>query len=165
MVELCKSDETYACNTTLNTTEIILESKLKKTLAILLSVSIFSAGCAHRTPNPVQVSQLGDDTKSCRSLLNEMEETKAQIGIADGDGNMQIGKNVLLGVAGAFLIVPWFFMDLGNAATVEQRAAQSRGKRLAAIYEDRNCAKTEKELLEANTPTPVVPVKTEISAK
>ena len=50
------------------------------------------------------------------------------------------------------------------ALPVEQRAAQSRGKRLAAIYEDKNCAKVEKDLLEASAKTQAADtqVKTEI---
>lgn len=118
---------------------------MKKMLAVLLSVTILSAGCANRTANPIQVAQVGDETKSCRSIINEIEETKGLISTADSDGNVQVGKNVLLFAAGLFIIVPFFFMDLSNASTVEQRAAQSRLKRLAALQEDRSCmvAKTE----------------------
>lgn len=97
------------------------------------------AGCASTTANPVQVAQYGDDTKSCRAIYNEMEDMRAQITTSSGEGNTQVAKNVGLGVAGALLIVPWFFMDLGNAHTVEEKAAAARLKRLAALYEDKQC--------------------------
>jgi len=35
--------------------------------------------------------------------------------------------------------VPWFFMDVGNAATVEEKAAQARYLRLQQIQVDRKC--------------------------
>jgi hypothetical protein len=81
------------------------------------------SGCAHTTANPVQVAQIGDESKSCRAIINELEEMKALVLSTESDGNVKMTKNVGLGVVGAFLLVPWFFMDLGNAPTVEQKAA------------------------------------------
>ena len=60
--------------------------------------------------------------------------------IAQGDKNKQVGTNAALGVAGFFLIVPWFFMDLGGAATAEQKAAQARFKRLEQMKIDKKCS-------------------------
>jgi len=104
-----------------------------------LAVTTFLAGCVHTTPNPVQLSQIGDETKSCRALENEMQEMQNTVGTADSDKNGQVGKNVALGVTGAFLLVPLFFMDTSDAHSVEAKAALQRRKRLQAIYEDKNC--------------------------
>jgi len=68
--------------------------------------------------------------------MQQMINTKTA---AEGDRNSQIGANVLLGVAGAFLIVPWFFMDTSNAHTVEEKAAQARYLRLQQMQADRKC--------------------------
>ncbi|MDC7692645.1 hypothetical protein [Vogesella indigofera] len=110
-----------------------------KKIAISLVIAALLNGCANTTANPVQLAQVGDETKSCRAIINEMQEMKDSALTAEGDRNKQVGSNVALGVAGAFLIVPWFFMDTGNAATVEQKAAQARYKRLKAMGEERNC--------------------------
>jgi hypothetical protein len=107
---------------------------------IFIAVASIISGCVHTVANPVQVAQIGDESKSCRAIVNEIEEMKALILSTQSEGNVKTAKNVGLGVAGAFLLVPWFFMDLGNAPTVEQKAAQARIKRLTALYEDKKCA-------------------------
>ncbi len=96
-------------------------------------------GCASRSPNPIPVAQVGDETKTCDAITNEMQQMVDAKLIAEGDGNTQVGKNVALGITGVFLIVPWFFMDLGNASTVEQRAAQARFQRLQQMAVDKKC--------------------------
>ncbi|MBP4051506.1 hypothetical protein [Chromobacterium violaceum] len=124
---------------------------MKKITAVFAMVTIL-AGCAHQTANPIQLAQIGDETKSCRTIQNEMQDMQNQMLEKQGDGNAQVGKNVALGVAGAFLIVPWFFMDLGNAATVEQKAVQARYKRLQSMAEDKHCT------LDAQTAQGTTPV-------
>lgn len=57
------------------------------------------------------------------------------------------GQNVALGVAGAFLLVPWFFMDFKEAEQTEYEAYRQRYNNLAMIAMDKNCGiKTEKFL-------------------
>ena len=110
-----------------------------KIIAFILSISIFVSGCASSVAVPVPVAQVGDETKSCDAIANEMQGmVTAQI-MADSDKDKQIGKNAALGVAGLFLIVPWFFMDLGGAATAEQKAAKARYDRLQQMQADRKC--------------------------
>jgi hypothetical protein len=113
----------------------------KKTiLATLLALSVVNAGCVSSTANPVPVAQVGDDTKSCDAIINEMQQMINARLQADGDRNSQVAGNVALGVLGAFLLVPWFFMDTSNAHTVEERAAQARFDRLQQMAIDRKCS-------------------------
>jgi hypothetical protein len=115
---------------------------MKKIVALLLIASISLMGCASKTPNPIPIAQVGDETKSCDAIANEMQQMNDTKLMAEGDGDSQVGKNVALGITGIFLIVPWFFMDLGNAATVEQKAAQARYQRLQQMAIDKKCPKT-----------------------
>jgi hypothetical protein len=85
------------------------------------------------------MSQVGDDTMSCRTIENQMQDMQNQIRESDSDGNGQVAKNVALGVTGALLLVPWFFMDTSDAHSVEGKAAAARYKRLTALYEDKGC--------------------------
>ncbi|PRP71266.1 hypothetical protein BUE93_07730 [Chromobacterium amazonense] len=89
--------------------------------------------------NPIQLAQVGDESKSCRAIANEMQEMQNLALEKQGDSTTQTGKNVALGLAGAFLVVPWFFMDTGNANDVEQKAAQMRYRRLQAMAEEKGC--------------------------
>lgn len=70
---------------------------------------------AHAT---VSLAQAGDDAKTCEGTANEVQQMVNARIAPEGDRNAQIETNVLLGIADAFLIVPWFFMDVGNAHTV-----------------------------------------------
>lgn len=125
-------------------------------LIAALSTAAFLSACVHSTPNPVPVAQAGDDIMSCMSLENEMADMQAQQATSDSKGNGQVAKNVGLGVAGAFLLVPLFFMDTSDAHSVEARAAQARYKRLNNLYMDKGCVPPGKgatPTVEAATPT------------
>jgi hypothetical protein len=113
---------------------------MKKILAVILIASIFSAGCASTPANPVPVAQVGDDTKTCDAITNEMQQMISAQQMAASDKNTQVGSNVALGVTGIFLLgIPWFFMDLGGAASAEQKAAKARYDRLQQMQVDRKC--------------------------
>lgn len=114
---------------------------MKKCIAFCLVVAIATVGCATTPANPVPIAQVGDETKPCDAIVNEMQQMISAQQMAAGDKNTQIGSNVALGVSGFFLLgIPWFFMDLGGAATVEQKAAQARYQRLQQMAIDRKCA-------------------------
>ena len=116
---------------------------MKKLLAVVLIASIFSAGCASTVANPVPVAQVGDETKTCDAIANEMQKMVTAQVTADGDKDKQIGTNAALGVTGIFLLgIPWFFMDLGGAATAEQKAARARYERLEQMQIDKKCPAT-----------------------
>lgn len=127
--------------------------KINKFVAILLIASIICSGCAHTTANPVQVAQPGDDTKGCDAITNEMQQMVEAKVTAEGDRNKQVAGNVALGVAGIFLIVPWFFMDTGNAATVEEKAAQARYQRLNQMQIDKRCPATPYQAASTDQPS------------
>lgn len=113
---------------------------MKKTIASLLIVSMVTVGCASTPANPVPVAQVGDDTKTCDAITNEMQQMINAQQLASGDQNTQVGTNVALGVSGIFLLgIPWFFMDLGKTASVEQKAALARFQRLQQMAVDKKC--------------------------
>lgn len=65
----------------------------------------------------------------------------------DSELNGQIAKNSALGVTGAFLLVPLFFMDTSDAKTVEGKAAKERFKKLQQLYADKKCESESNHLL------------------
>ena len=111
---------------------------MKKPICLLLAVSLTISACGGRPANPVMVEQYGDDRRSCKALEMEMSNTQQEIQqlIPQTD---KTGKNVALGVAGWFLIVPWFFMDLSQSEQIEVNALRQRYNHLAIIAEDKRC--------------------------
>jgi hypothetical protein len=112
---------------------------MNKIIAVLLAVSIITTGCASTPANPIPIAQVGDETKPCDAIINEMQQMITAQDKAAADREKQIGTNVALGITGAILIVPWFFMDLGATATVEQKAAAARYQRLQQMAVDKKC--------------------------
>ena len=110
---------------------------LKQTTA-LFTVICMLAACGGRAANPVMTNQYGDDRKSCKALEMEMNNTQGEIQRLIPDTE-KTGKNVALGVAGAFLLVPWFFMDLSQSEQIEVNALRQRYNTLAIIATDKNC--------------------------
>jgi hypothetical protein len=114
-----------------------------KIIAFILSISIFVSGCASSVAVPVPVAQVGDDTKSCDAIANEMQSMVTAQVEADSNRDKQVGTNAALGVTGIFLLgIPWLFMDLGGAASAEQKAAKARYDRLQQMQVDRKCPAT-----------------------
>lgn len=105
---------------------------------VILSVFVVSA-CGGRTASPVMIAQYGDDQKSCKALQFEMANAQGEIQrlLPQSD---KTGKNVALGVAGWFLLVPWFFMDFKNAEQVEYEAYRQRYNHLASVAMSKNCS-------------------------
>ena len=105
-----------------------------------VTASLISVGCTTSVPNAVPVAQAGDSTLSCDAIVNEMQQMVAAQLQANGDKNRQTGTNAALGVAGLFTLgIPWFFMNIGDTPTIEERAAKARYDRLQQMGVDRNC--------------------------
>ncbi len=121
--------------------------KYQAAIAIWLTVSLALAGCAHNTANPVPVAQIGDETRGCQSIYQEIQQMQMLINTSESESGQQSAKNTVLGVTGVFLIVPWFFMDLGNAPKIERKAAQARLDRLYSLYAEKGCQAREERKL------------------
>ncbi|MCM1512240.1 MAG: hypothetical protein NC112_03905 [Oxalobacter formigenes] len=68
-----------------------------------------------------------------------MSKMQNKVAESDSEHNNQVAKNVGLGVAGALLIVPWFFMDTSDANTIEAKAAKERYLKLGTMWRDKGC--------------------------
>lgn len=104
----------------------------------LVSILVLSA-CAGRPANPVMVDQVGDNRKTCPTLEAEMKTVQAEIQrlLPESDKS---GKNIGLGVAGAFLLVPLFFMDLTESEKIEINAYRQRYNRLNILATEKKCS-------------------------
>jgi hypothetical protein len=111
---------------------------VSKALILLFSFQIFAYGCGGRAANPVMSSQYGDQNKSCNALRIELGQTEQELRRLMPETD-KTGKNTALGVAGLFLIVPWFFMDFKGAEEVEVNALRNRYNTLAIMASEKNC--------------------------
>ena len=109
-----------------------------KNLIHLLVITSMLTACGGHTPNPVMTSQYGDNQKNCDALQYEISSTELEMNRIVGDTD-KTGKNVALGVAGAFLIVPWFFMDFKDGEATEYQALRQRHENLMALAIDKKC--------------------------
>jgi len=112
--------------------------KLINQIGCLLISAFIVIGCAGRPANPVMVHQYGDEQRSCKALERELQFIEEEIArlIPETD---KTGKNVALGVAGAFLLVPFFFMDLSKAEQIEVNAYRRRYNHLVILAGEKNC--------------------------
>ena len=120
---------------------ISYKSSKLTTYAVALSISFAAlAGCAGRTPHPIPLYQPTDESLSCHRIRAEIMQNQDKILNLVPQQN-KTGKNVGLGVAGAFLIVPWFFMDFSDAERVEVEAYQQRNSYLMSLADEKKCGK------------------------
>lgn len=100
---------------------------------------IFSlAGCSGRDAHPIPVIQPGDQERYCAGIARELDFIEGEIWRLVPQ-SQKTAKNITLGIAGYFLLVPWFYMDLTRAEQVEIEAYRQRYNRLLNIAFDKNC--------------------------
>jgi hypothetical protein len=107
-------------------------------LPIVIITALATTACVGRPANPIAVNQLGDEGRSCESLLAEMSQIEATIA-ARLPETYKTGKNTALAVAGAFFIVPWFLMDFTQSEKIEIEALRNRYIRLNSIAAGKKC--------------------------
>jgi hypothetical protein len=116
----------------------MLKQSLEYGVALFVCFTFVLAGCGGRAANPVMVSQFGDQRKSCEALQVEMSQNQQEISRLLPDTNKD-GANAFLGVAGLFLLVPWFFMDFSESEQIEVNAYRQRYNHLALVAMDKKC--------------------------
>lgn len=119
-------------------------------LGAMLVTTILS-GCAGRQAHPVAIRQYGDENRSCAALESELRFIEQEISrlIPQTD---KTGKNVGLGIAGAFFLIPWFFMDLSQAEQMEIDAFRQRYNYLVGLSADKGCDKQRKQIPDFRDP-------------
>ena len=110
---------------------------LFRLLAISLSLSLI-AGCGGRAANPTVAYKVSDGSMSCEEIKAEMAHIQSQVDKLIPESN-KTAKNVGLGVAGWFFLVPWFFMDFSEAEKVEIKAYQERYLSIEKLYSRNGC--------------------------
>ena len=130
----------------LNRRKTIMKHTFKK-IAFTAGLTAMLINCGGRTPNPVMTNRPYDVSMTCASLINEMDEMQANINRLLPDSE-KTGKNVALGVTGAFLIVPLFFMDFSDAEKIEIESYRARYNHLARMYNEKKCGIVRESLSE-----------------
>lgn len=123
----------------------INKKSLQSWISLFVCFTFLLAGCGGRAANPVMVSQYGDQRKSCEALQVEMSQNQQEISRMLPETE-KTGANAALGVAGLFLLVPWFFMDFSESEQIEVNAFRQRYNHLALVAMDKNCGYDTKQL-------------------
>ncbi len=115
-------------------------NKIGRRILASCMVMLLVVACAGKTPHPIDVYQPDDNSLSCNQIWQEINQNQAEVGRLYPQTN-KTGKNVALGVAGAFFIVPLFFMDFSDAERVEIEAYQRRDMHLHNLGQNKGCMK------------------------
>jgi hypothetical protein len=96
-------------------------------------------GCAGRSPEPVALMQPQDQYMDCAAISIEVQANNAKVQKLASDQGLKTTQNVAAGVAGVFIPVLWFGMDLQDTADKETVALQNRQQYLASMAAQRRC--------------------------
>jgi len=118
---------------------------MKKVIAGFLVIMFLITGCAGKTPNPVPQYQPGDEMMDCGDIYQEITDNQQRM-FQLYPKTQKTGKNVALGVTGAFFIVPLFFMDFSDAERIEIEAFQRRDSYLHLLARKKGCKETPAQL-------------------
>lgn len=112
--------------------------KVTSALTMTSIMAATLASCAGATPHPVPQYQPQDNYLTCNDIRREMADNQTKMLNLVPKQN-KVGKNVFLGVAGAFFVFPWFFMDFSDAERIEVQAYQLRNNWLHTLAEKKKC--------------------------
>jgi hypothetical protein len=107
---------------------------------VVLATSL--AGCAGRSPEPVALMQPQDQYMDCAAISIEAQANNAKVQKLASEQGLKTTQNVAAGVAGVFIPVLWFGMDLQDTADKETVALQNRQQYLASMATQRRCGET-----------------------
>ena len=113
--------------------------KFQPVFVLIVVVLFFVQGCAGRAAHPVQVTQSGDNKKTCKSLRKETKQIRQKIRRMIPAVKKADKKRTLLMLSGGLLIVPWFFLDLTDADKIETNAQRARYNYLVDRGVKRDC--------------------------
>jgi hypothetical protein len=96
-------------------------------MAMSLATAIVLQGCAGRTANPIPQYQPGDERRACEPIKKEIASNEFQIvKRLPGTDNVDM-ENWILGISGVFFFyIPWMFMDIKQADSMEIQAFRRR---------------------------------------
>tara|TARA_B100001248_G_C27350000_1_gene440832 strand:+ start:629 stop:1114 length:486 start_codon:yes stop_codon:yes gene_type:complete len=100
----------------------------------------FLYGCAGNAPKPISVVQSGDFQLNCDQLTSAVNNIASFGNELSNDETIKWKRNIGLASAGAFLIVPYFFMDLTEGDNIEINAARARYIHLHRIAVSKKCS-------------------------
>jgi hypothetical protein len=113
---------------------------VRKTLCIASIAAILLSGCAGRRAQPIQIQMLGDDQKNAAGLRREIARIDEEIKTKKREQGQVTVSNIIMGVGGFFLIVPWFFMNFKDAEGTEIEALKQRKVWLTSLIEREEAA-------------------------
>ena len=126
-----------------------MKSKLLRAAVSYICIyAVFFVGCAGSRPNPVDRYTPGDEKRSCRALMAEMASIDQEVVRKGARESEKDFWNIVLFVAGVFVIIPFFFMDIKKAEEVEINALKERKTNLKIMFADKNCEYPSAETIE-----------------
>lgn len=112
---------------------------MTRNISMVLICAVMLAACVGRAPQPIATVMPGDKRLTCGQI--EAEIIQRQNGLLDIEQEKanRSRRNITMGIAGLFLLVPWFFMDLGTAPETEATALNKRLNTLKRFANSKDC--------------------------
>lgn len=113
---------------------------MRKLFLVLLVICFLSmVSCAGRDPVLVDINRDTDSTMTCDQINTEITQNESEIMEKYYIGKKKTSETVGAAVAGYFVIIPFFFMDLKKAEYKEMGALQERRNHIIQLSKNNNC--------------------------
>jgi hypothetical protein len=110
---------------------------VRRFVCLSLCGVLLAAGCAGRAASPVPIHLPGDEDRPTAAIEAEIQRIDWEISEKARTQQDTLAANIVLGVGGFFVIVPWFFMNLKDAEGTEIEALKQRKTALRVILAGR----------------------------
>ena len=110
----------------------------KNTICAIMCATILVA-CVGRAPQLIPSVQPNDKRLACNQIEAEIIQRQNSLLDLETEKANRQKRNIGMGIAGFFLIIPWFFMDLGTAPETEATAINKRLNTLKRYANTKDC--------------------------
>ncbi len=118
---------------------LLMNNKFPRVLALIVVVLFAAQSCRGRAAHPVKVVHSEDKQVTCKAIQREAKQITREVRAMMPIIKKKDTHRGYLMMAGALLIVPWFFLDLTDPEKIEANALRRRYNHLADLAGKRKC--------------------------
>lgn len=105
----------------------------------LITLSLILSGCVGRNAQPIAANYATDSRLSCTSIVDEIARHQQTLVNLQTERSRINRRNINVGIAGSFLLIPFFWLNITDAPEVEQYAIGGRMNILNDLREAKDC--------------------------
>lgn len=106
---------------------------------VMITLTLVISGCVGRHAQPITANYATDSRLPCTGIVDEIAQHQRALVTLQTERSRINRRNINVGIAGTFLLIPLFWLNVTDAPEVEQYAIGGRMNVLHDLKQKKNC--------------------------